>query len=117
LLDSDPNLYLNKIPEQLMDQHNISVSLSTIQRMLRLLGITSKKVCFSSMTFLALIVLQLSKVAAEQCEEARQTFLYQISQEPAWCLIFTDEISINMLTMYHTMGHVLKGKHARVRSY
>ena len=100
-----------------MDQRNISVSLSTIQTTLRLLGITSKKVRVCIVAYLLLIILQLSKVAAERCEDVHQAFLYQIAQEPAWRLVFTDESAVNMLMTYHTMGRALKGKRARVKSY
>ena len=51
LLDCNPNMYLDEIAEQLMDQHNLSVSLSTVQGMLKLLGITMKKVCVCTMTY------------------------------------------------------------------
>jgi hypothetical protein len=45
LIERQPDIYLDEIAEQLTEQQNISVSLSTIQRSLKLLGITSKKVC------------------------------------------------------------------------
>jgi hypothetical protein len=44
LIEQQPNFYLDEISEQLMEQLNISVSLLTIQRSLKLLDITSKKV-------------------------------------------------------------------------
>jgi|SRR5882724_6314162 len=44
LLDCDSDIYLDEISEQLMDQCSSSVSLSTVQRMLKLFGITTKKV-------------------------------------------------------------------------
>ena len=40
-------MYLDEIAEQLMDQRNVSVSLSTVQRMLKLLGITTKRYVFA----------------------------------------------------------------------
>ena len=46
LLDRELDIYLDELAEQLMDQHNVSISLSTIQRTLKLLGITTKKVHF-----------------------------------------------------------------------
>ena len=44
LLDRDPDLYLDEIQQQLEDQHGVIVSLATVWRTLRRLGITSKKV-------------------------------------------------------------------------
>src|SRR5882672_2128483 len=51
LLDRDPDIYLDEIAEQLMEQCNVSVSLSTVQRMLKLLGITTKKVCVCTIAY------------------------------------------------------------------
>ena len=45
LLDQNPDIFLDEILDQLSDQLDISVSLSTVHRTLKLLGITSKKVC------------------------------------------------------------------------
>jgi transposase len=47
LLDRDPDLYLDEIQQQLEDQHGVIVSLATVWRTLRRLGITSKKVTMS----------------------------------------------------------------------
>ena len=44
LLDRNPDIYLDEIQEQLGDQHGIEISLATIWRTLKRLGITSKKV-------------------------------------------------------------------------
>ncbi|KAF8500583.1 hypothetical protein JB92DRAFT_2656744, partial [Gautieria morchelliformis] len=44
LLEQQPDIYLDDIAEELLAQRNVSVSLSTIQRTLELLGVTSKKV-------------------------------------------------------------------------
>ncbi|KAF8236349.1 hypothetical protein L208DRAFT_1528436, partial [Tricholoma matsutake] len=43
LLDRNPDIYLNEIQEQLGDQHGIQISLATIWRTLKQLGITSKQ--------------------------------------------------------------------------
>ncbi|KAF8579230.1 hypothetical protein K439DRAFT_1620716 [Ramaria rubella] len=66
LVEQWPDIYLDEIAEELIEQHNISISLATIQWTIKLLGITTKK---------------LSKAAAEHCEDAWQYFLYRISQE------------------------------------
>jgi transposase len=44
LLEHSPDLYLDEIQEQLLVQHEIDVSLSTIWRTLKRLGIGSKSV-------------------------------------------------------------------------
>ena len=51
LLDRNQDMYLDEIAEQLMDQRNVSVSLSTVQRMLKLLSITTKKVCVCMISY------------------------------------------------------------------
>lgn len=45
ILDRDPELYLDEIQDELYEQHNVDVSLSTIYRTLKRLGYSSKKVC------------------------------------------------------------------------
>lgn len=60
---------------------------------------------------------QLSKAAAERCEDARRRFRFALGQEPAWRMVFTDESSVNMLTTYRTMGRAYKGQRAKIRSF
>ncbi|KAF8581244.1 hypothetical protein K439DRAFT_1280710, partial [Ramaria rubella] len=84
-----PDIYLNEIAEELIEQHGVSVSLATIQRTMKLLGITTKR---------------LSKAAAERCEESQQYFLYKIGQESPCQLVFGDESAVNLLTTYRSMG-------------
>jgi transposase len=43
LLDHSPDLYLDEIQEQIASVHGIELSLSTITRTLKRLGMTSKK--------------------------------------------------------------------------
>jgi transposase len=45
LLEHSPDLYLDKIQEQLEVQHDVEVSIAAIWRMLKRLGIGSKSVC------------------------------------------------------------------------
>lgn len=52
LLEHSPDLYLDEIQEQLDEQHGIHVSLSTISRTLKRIGITSKKVLYNIDTLL-----------------------------------------------------------------
>lgn len=44
LIEHSPDIYLDEIQERLFEQHDLEVSLSTICRTLKRLGITSKKV-------------------------------------------------------------------------
>ncbi|KAF8572915.1 hypothetical protein K439DRAFT_1625441 [Ramaria rubella] len=55
LVDQQPDIYLDEIAEELIEQHGVSISLATIQRTMKLLSITTKR---------------LSKAAAECCEES-----------------------------------------------
>lgn len=54
LIDRSPDIYLDEIQTQLYEQHGIDVSLSTVWRTLKRLGITSKKVRSSFLRFLPL---------------------------------------------------------------
>jgi hypothetical protein len=45
LLDHSPDMFLDEIQDQLFHQHGIDISLATISRTLKRLGISSKKVC------------------------------------------------------------------------
>ena len=49
LLEHSPDIYLDELQEQLEEQHNIKVSISTLSNTLKRLGITSKKVSPVSM--------------------------------------------------------------------
>lgn len=44
LLEHSPDIYLDELQEQLEEQHNLKVSISTLSNTLKRLGITSKKV-------------------------------------------------------------------------
>ena len=45
LIEQTPDIYLDEIQEQLDEQHGLHVSLATIWRTLKRLGVTSKKAC------------------------------------------------------------------------
>jgi hypothetical protein len=62
LIEHSPDIYLDKIQDQLYEQHNIDISLPIIQA--------------------ELTMLQLSKKAAERCEEARAIFHLRWEQKP-----------------------------------
>ncbi|KAF8804711.1 hypothetical protein BYT27DRAFT_7213829 [Phlegmacium glaucopus] len=72
LLEHSPDIYLDELQEQLEEQHNIKVSISTISNTLKRLGITSKK---------------LSWIASERCEVARREFGLEIGQYPVEYLV------------------------------
>lgn len=44
IIEANPEVYLDEIQDELFLQHDIDVSLATISRLLKSLGITSKKV-------------------------------------------------------------------------
>lgn len=56
---------------------------------------------------------QLSKAAAERCEEARRQFRWEIGQESADRIVTADESAVNILTTYRTNGWSFKGMRAR----
>ncbi|KAJ7652170.1 hypothetical protein DFH06DRAFT_963748, partial [Mycena polygramma] len=89
LLDHTPDMYLDEIQEQLFAQHDIEVSLATISRTLRRLGLSSKK---------------LSRVASERCDDTRRGFFMEIGDEPADRLVCADESAVNILTSYRRNG-------------
>ncbi|KIK01713.1 hypothetical protein K443DRAFT_98145, partial [Laccaria amethystina LaAM-08-1] len=98
LLEQSPDMYLNEIQEQLEEQHSVIISLATIYRTLRWLGITSKK---------------LSRATQECCEEARQFFTIEIGGEPPERLVTSDEATVNILTSYHENGWAPQGMRAQ----
>ncbi|KAF8220919.1 hypothetical protein L208DRAFT_1331007, partial [Tricholoma matsutake] len=59
LLDRDPDLYLDEIQQQLEDQHGVIVSLTTVWRTLRRLGITSKKVSMSLLDYGGFVIVSM----------------------------------------------------------
>lgn len=44
VLERNPDIYLDEIQDDLLQQHDIDISLATIYRTLKRLGISSKKV-------------------------------------------------------------------------
>ncbi|KDQ51314.1 hypothetical protein JAAARDRAFT_113397, partial [Jaapia argillacea MUCL 33604] len=89
LLEHTPDIFLDEIQEQLEEQHGVQVSLSTIWRTLKRLGISSK---------------QLSKAARERCEDARRDFVLEIGHEPPERIVCADESAVNILTSYRENG-------------
>ncbi|KAF8475260.1 hypothetical protein DFH94DRAFT_672848 [Russula ochroleuca] len=94
LLEHSPDIYLDKIQEQLQEQHNFTASLNTISQTLKRLGISSKK---------------LSRTAAERCQEARNAFALEIGTYPAEYLVAGDKVAINVLTTYRANGWSVQG--------
>ncbi|KAJ7659630.1 hypothetical protein DFH06DRAFT_954656, partial [Mycena polygramma] len=89
LIDHTPDIYLDEIQEQLYLQHDIDVSLATILRTMKQLGLSSKK---------------LSRQAAERCEHARCDFIMRIGDEPAERIVCADASAVNILTTYRRNG-------------
>ncbi|KAJ7026053.1 hypothetical protein C8F04DRAFT_892871, partial [Mycena alexandri] len=81
MLEHSPDLYLDEIQDQLSSVHGLELSLRTISRTLKRLGMTMKK---------------LSKPAAERCEEAHRDFVFEVGQYPAEYLVTADEAAVNI---------------------
>jgi len=101
LIERTPDIYLDELVEELQRQHNISVSVATMSRTLKLLGLTNKR---------------LSKHAEERCEETRRAFQFAISDEPPERLVFVDECAVNILTTYRLNGWSMKGRRSNKRA-
>ncbi len=117
LIEHSPDIYLDEIQEQLQELHGIKMSLSSIWRTLKRLGMSAKKVCSVLHFFLPKDFIKtcskLSRVAAERCEEKRQQFCYEIGQYPPEYLVSADEAAVNILTTYRTNGWAVEGLRAR----
>ncbi|PPQ84100.1 hypothetical protein CVT24_002275 [Panaeolus cyanescens] len=101
LIEHSPDIYLDEIQEQLEDQHDIVVSLSTIYITLKRLGMSLKK---------------LSRVAQERCEDARRAFVLEIGGEAPERIVTADESAVNLLTSYRQNGWAFRGLRARKQS-
>jgi len=97
LLEHSLDLYLDEIQAQLQVQHNVEVSLATIWRTLKRLGIGLKG---------------LSKAAAERYGDARRKFALTIGKEPVENLVCADESAVNILTTYRQNGWAYRGVRA-----
>ncbi|KAJ3928486.1 MAG: hypothetical protein NXY57DRAFT_872295, partial [Lentinula lateritia] len=89
LIEHSPDIYLDEIQDELYYAHGLQLSTSTIWRTLRRLGIWNK---------------QLSKAAAEHCEETRLTFMFETGMIKPEYLVFADECSVNIHTTYRLNG-------------
>jgi hypothetical protein len=94
LCEHVPALYLDEIQDELYSQHGINLSLSTVWRTLRRLGMTMKK---------------LSQKAAELCEEKCRHFVLAISNESFERIVTADESAVNVLTTFRENGWAYKG--------
>lgn len=117
LLDHSPDIYLDEIQEELADIHSVNVSLATISRTLKQLGIGSKKVNISSSLLSSPLIHdpQLSKSAAECSEEACHQFQLEIGAETPERIVTTDKSAINILTTYQHNGWAYHGIWAHKR--
>ncbi|KAI6137827.1 hypothetical protein BKA82DRAFT_171143 [Pisolithus tinctorius] len=89
LLEHSPDLYLEEIQQQLLLLHNIEVSIATIWRTLKHLGLSSKK---------------LSQIASERSEEAHREFTMAIGEDSPDHIVCIDESAVNVLMMFRLNG-------------
>jgi hypothetical protein len=115
MLEHSPDLYLDKVQEQLSVVHGLELCLMTISRTLKWLGMTSKKVrnLHQIRRQLNAKHSQLSKPAAERCEEARRDFAFEVGKYPADYPVTADESAVNLLTTYRLNGWAYEGTQAR----
>lgn len=66
LIEHSPDIYLDEIQEQLRDLHEVDVSVMTIWRTLKRLGIGPKKVC-SSILHIGLTIITCHVVVEDCC--------------------------------------------------
>jgi hypothetical protein len=119
LIDHDPDIFLDEIQDQLEDQHGVIVSIATIWRTLKRLGITSKNVCCVCIHGEATLIpfdIQLSRAASERCEAARCEFTLQVGGEPVERFVCGDEAAVNVLMSYRENGWAQHGIRARKRT-
>jgi hypothetical protein len=112
LLDHSPDLYLDEIQEQIASVHGIEISLNTITRTLKRLGMTSKKASHPHKSRLAIYCSQLSRAAAERCEDSRRAFALEVGKYPAEYLVTAEETAVNILTTYRNNGWSYRGLRA-----
>jgi hypothetical protein len=114
LIDNTPEIYLDEIAMELDVQHGIKVSLPTIQRNLKALGYTSKRVRDFAAHYNShyLWIFQLSKIAQERSYTRRLAFMRKICRQSAERLVFADETSVNLRNTYRLNGWSGKGRRA-----
>ncbi|KAK7012384.1 hypothetical protein R3P38DRAFT_3324092 [Favolaschia claudopus] len=89
-----PTFISTKIQEQLFIQHDLRVSMATISRTMKRLGLSSVK---------------LSRQAAERWVDFRRDFGLEIGDEPAGRIVCADEAAVNILTTYRRNAWYMKG--------
>jgi hypothetical protein len=67
--------------------------------------------------FCSLILQQLSRVAAERCEEKRLRYRAEIGEYDPEQLIFVDESSVDRRTTYRNRAWSLRGTEAKHKAY
>ncbi|KAJ4463441.1 hypothetical protein C8J55DRAFT_443977, partial [Lentinula edodes] len=97
LIEHSPDIYLDKIQDELYYAHGLQLSTSTIWCTLRRLKIRNK---------------QLSKAAVERCEETHLAFMFEIGMIKPEYLVCTDECSVNIPTTYRLNGWSYHGVRA-----
>jgi hypothetical protein len=117
LLERDPDLYLDEVVEQLSVQQGIDVSLVMVWRTFKALGLTRMHLHWlPQSSILTTLIQQLSKPAAERCEDVRQQFSFIIGAETPESLLFLDESAVDLRMTYRQMGWSRKGCKAKKSS-
>ncbi|KAF8579877.1 hypothetical protein K439DRAFT_1358549, partial [Ramaria rubella] len=89
LLEQQPAIFLDEIQDELRWWYDICVSLATICRTLKRLGMTSK---------------QLLKATLECCAETQTAFQFMMADETPESMVFTDECGVNLKVVDMLMG-------------
>ncbi|KZV79322.1 hypothetical protein EXIGLDRAFT_596769, partial [Exidia glandulosa HHB12029] len=89
VVEDRPYTYLDELRDAIQDRFRVKVSLATVWRTLKRLGLTLKR---------------LSVFAAQQVEGQQRAFRYVIGREGLDMLVFADETSIDMRATYRLYG-------------
>ncbi|KAG1743852.1 hypothetical protein EDB19DRAFT_1633141, partial [Suillus lakei] len=90
LLQANPVMYLDELQEQLLTAWNKDISLATLSRATRRLGLTHKDI---------------SKTATERNELLRATWQAAYGDIPAEYFVWLDESSVDDKTMYRKISY------------
>ncbi|MDD9817424.1 MAG: IS630 family transposase [Gammaproteobacteria bacterium] len=101
-VSSNPSLYLQELCELVRTATGVSVSGSTVCRLLRRNGFTRKKV---------------QQVAKQRCTDYRAAYMAHILQFPKECLVFVDETGCAAKDQVRKFGYSLRGEKAICHRY
>jgi transposase len=121
-IERNPAITLDEMQAELDSMFDLQVHTTTISRTLNGLGIRNKRVRAplrvhpSHITNFLGTSLQLSKAAAERCEEARNEFRFRAGAYPSDFFVWVDESAVDLRTTYRLNGWAYKGRRARIRA-